>query len=119
MSIIDGIEEAGLISQTGEPVPVIYMIKFVDISTVDQPLLYKYIGSTTDICKRILQHLEAIWTGDSRSNGSLILTSVGNRLLFRFGGDLRFFRVEILKHHLSSDPSLMLLSHVLLDVLSM
>jgi len=98
--LADDLAEAGLLCWR----PVVYLIRFVDITKPGEPLLFKYVGSTLNVGQRMLQHLDSVWTGDSRKNGSLMMTSVGNQLFRRFRGDLRFFRVEILKYeNLSQD----------------
>ena len=89
------------------PCNVVYMVKFVDIHAKGHPLMFKYVGSATNAGRRILQHLAAIWTGESRKNGSLLMTSTGHKLLKRFNGDLRFFRVEILKRGIALDDDIL------------
>src|SRR5689334_19677443 len=60
-------------------IAVVYLITYIDLKS--NAVLFKYVGSTFNVAKRLLQHLESIWTGDSHFNGSLLMTSVGHNLL--------------------------------------
>jgi hypothetical protein len=85
----------------------VYMVKFIDIQAQGCPLLFKYVGSASNVGRRMLQHLAAIWTGDSRKNGCLLMTATGHRLLRCFNGDLSFFRVEILKKDINTEKGVL------------
>jgi hypothetical protein len=93
LHLADDLQDLGVSRECG----AVYMIRFVNIRDPREPLIFKYVGSCSCVARRMLQHLSAVWTGNSRHNGSLLMTSTGHRLVQLFDGDLSFFRVEILK----------------------